>query len=228
MSKKVYVRNMFDAISGKYDLLNHLLSGGIDIYWRRKALKKTAISSSSKILDIACGTGDFSITARKIYNSQIFGADLSGSMLKLFQKKFPHVSGKLVQTEAEILPYKNDSFNNIIVAFGVRNFYDIPLAFLDFQRILKSNGRLTILEFSLPKNFIIARLYSFYFNRLLPFIGKIISKDHNAYTYLPESVKEFEEKINIPDILSSSGFKNIKLYKLTFGIVQLIIADKTN
>lgn len=226
MSKKTEVKRIFDAISKKYDFLNHFLSVGIDFYWRKKALKLTQINDTTKLLDVACGTGDFSLAAKKMGVKEITGADLSKNMLSVFAKKDIEINGKLVQTEAEILPFKKESFTNITVAFGVRNFYDIPKAFSSFYDILKTEGKVTILEFSIPKNFLIKAIYMFYFTKLLPFLGKMVSKDKSAYTYLPESVKEFEEKINLPDLLLEAGFKETKLYKLTYGIVQVVIAEK--
>lgn len=226
MSKKTEVKRIFDAISKKYDFLNHFLSVGIDFYWRRKALKITDVNNKTKLLDVACGTGDFSLTAKKFGVENITGADLSKNMLSVFSEKDKDIQGNLVQSEAEILPFKPESFTNITIAFGVRNFYDIPLAFESFHKVLQNQGKVTILEFSLPKNFFIKKLYMFYFTKLLPLIGKLVSKDKSAYTYLPESVKEFEQKINLPDLLLEAGFKKTKLHKLTFGIVQVVIAEK--
>ena len=226
MSKKTEVKRIFDAISKRYDFLNHFLSAGIDFYWRKKALKLSEITSETILLDVACGTGDFSLAAKKKGVKQIVGADLSKNMLSVFAKKDQTQQGKLVQTEAEILPFKKNIFTNITIAFGVRNFHNIPLAFSSFYEVLKENGKVTILEFSLPKNFLIKKVYMFYFTKLLPWLGKIVSKDKSAYTYLPESVKEFEEKINLPDLLLEAGFKDTKLKKLTFGIVQIVIANK--
>jgi demethylmenaquinone methyltransferase/2-methoxy-6-polyprenyl-1,4-benzoquinol methylase len=186
MNKKTQVKRIFDSISKRYDLLNHLLSAGIDFYWRKKSLKLTKISSDSNLLDVACGTGDFAIAAKKFGVEKIIGADLSINMLKEFNKK------------------KNWSIGT--TAFGVRNFYDIPEGFRSFNRILRKKGKVTILEFRLPKNFIVRGLYNFYFNKVLPLIGKIISKDQEAYTYLPESVNAFDENVNIAKLLSETGF----------------------
>lgn len=224
--KKTKVKRIFDAISQRYDFLNHFLSAGIDFYWRKKSLQLTQIDESAILLDVACGTGDFAISAGKLGVSQIYGADLSINMMKYFNEKREWSKGKLVQSVAEFLPFKNNSFTNITVAFGVRNFYDILEGFKSFFRVLKLNGKVTILEFKLPENKIIKNLYSFYFNKILPKIGKIISKDKEAYTYLPESVNEFDEKIDIPALLSRAGFVNIKTYSLTFGIVQVVVAEK--
>ena len=176
MTKKEKVKNMFDNIALKYDFLNHFLSAGIDIYWRKKALKLSNISPERRLLDIACGTGDFSITAKKMGVNKIFGADLSSNMLNLFARKAEWMAGKLIQSTAEELPFKPASFDNIIVAFGVRNFYDIKKSFRSFYEILSGQGELTVLEFRLPRSKLIRAVYLFYFHRLLPFIGRIISK----------------------------------------------------
>ncbi len=226
MSKKTQVKRIFDSISHRYDMLNHLLSAGIDFYWRKKALKLTKISADAHLLDVACGTGDFAIAATKLGVTKIIGADLSINMLKLFNRKSELIKGKTVQTVAELMPFKNDQFTNITVAFGVRNFFDILEGFKSFHRVLKKDGKATILEFRLPKNKFIRSFYMFYFNRILPFIGRIISKDQEAYTYLPESVNAFDENVNIPQLLETAGFKRIEHYSLTFGIVQVVIAEK--
>ncbi len=226
MNKKTQVKRIFDSISTRYDLLNHLLSAGIDFYWRKKSLKLTKINNKATLLDVACGTGDFAIAAKKFGVQKIIGADLSFNMLKEFNKKRNWSVGATIQAVAENIPFADNSFSNITVAFGVRNFYDIAEGFRSFNRILKPSGKVTILEFRLPKNFIIKGIYNFYFNRVLPLIGKIISKDQEAYTYLPESVNSFDENVNIPKLLSETGFRNIEVYALTFGIVQVIIAEK--
>ncbi|MCX7875768.1 MAG: bifunctional demethylmenaquinone methyltransferase/2-methoxy-6-polyprenyl-1,4-benzoquinol methylase UbiE [Melioribacteraceae bacterium] len=225
-NKKIRVKRIFDSISHKYDLLNHLLSAGVDFYWRKKAIKFSDMNHNSILLDIACGTGDFAITAKKFGVKNIFGADLSYNMLSLFAKKAYWIKGKSTECVAEYLPFKSNSFTNITVAFGVRNFFDIPTAFNEFKRVLKQNGKATVLEFRLPENFIVKKLYLFYFKNILPFIGKIISKDPEAYTYLPESVEEFDSKIDLKKIFYECGFSEVKKYSLTFGLVQVIIATK--
>lgn len=224
--KKDQVRRIFDSISYRYDFLNHFLSLGVDFYWRKKAIELTRMDDNSRLLDIACGTGDFSIAASKSSIKNIFGADLSLNMLKLFKKKAIWISGKSIQCVAEFLPFRNNSFTNITVAFGVRNFYDIPKSFRQFNRVLTVNGKATILEFRLPSNKIIRNLYLIYFNKILPFIGKIISKDRHAYTYLPESVNEFDKKVNLVELLEQSGFAKVESHSLTFGLVQIVIAHK--
>ncbi|MFA7228245.1 MAG: ubiquinone/menaquinone biosynthesis methyltransferase [Melioribacteraceae bacterium] len=225
-NKKSQVRRIFDSISYRYDFLNHFLSAGIDYYWRRKAIKLTGFTPESKLLDIACGTGDFAITARKSGVKTIFGADLSYNMLSLFNRKAEWIRGKTVESVAEFLPFKQGSFTNITVAFGVRNFYDIPLAFRSFHRILTSGGKVTVLEFRLPSNTLVRTFYLFYFNKVLPFVGRIISRDREAYTYLPESVDEFDRKIDLVSLFKECGFANTERHSLTLGLTQVVIAKK--
>jgi len=193
--KKSNVKRIFDSIAFRYDLLNHLLSFGLDFYWRKKALKLTSMTVKSVLLDVACGTGDFAIAAKKMGVENIFGADFSKNMLQLFSKKSDWITGKTVQMVAESMPLKNESVTNITVAFGVRNFYDISEGFKSFLSILTPGGKATILEFRLPSNKILKALYKFYFTRILPKVGGIISGDKEAYEYLPSSVEEFDEKI---------------------------------
>ncbi len=225
-NKKTQVRRIFDSISHRYDFLNHFLSAGVDLYWRKKAIKLSGMSSESKLLDIACGTGDFAITAKKFGVEKIFGADLSFNMLLLFNKKVDWINGKVVETVAEHLPFKNESFTNITVAFGVRNFYDISQSFKTFHHVLSANGKVTVLEFRLPSNLLVRNFYLFYFNKVLPFIGRLISKDKEAYTYLPESVGEFDKKVNLVKLFNECGFSRVKKYSLTFGLVQIVVAEK--
>ncbi len=224
--KKLQVKKMFDNIAGRYDFLNHFLSFGLDFYWRKKALKLTELNIDSILLDIACGTGDVSIQAKKIGVTKIYGADFSLNMLKLFEKKSDWINGNLVQMVAEKIPIKDESVTNISVAFGVRNFYDIQEGFNSFYRILKPNGKATIIEFRMPSNKILKTIYKFYFKKILPFLGGIISGNKTAYTYLPDSVEEFDEKVDLQKLLNISGFKEIKKYNLTFGTVQVVIAVK--
>jgi demethylmenaquinone methyltransferase / 2-methoxy-6-polyprenyl-1,4-benzoquinol methylase len=224
--KKNKVKTIFDTIAFRYDLLNHLLSFGVDIYWRKKAIKLTGMNSESILLDVACGTGDVAITAYDHGVKRIFGADFSHNMLKLFEKKSKWVKGRCVQMVAEELPLKDNSVTNITVAFGVRNFYDIQKGFDSFYRVLCSNGKVTIIEFRIPSNFAFKKLYKFYFKRILPAVGGVISGSREAYRYLPDSVEEFDEKVDMLSLLRNSGFRKIEHHSLTLGIVQVIIAQK--
>jgi demethylmenaquinone methyltransferase / 2-methoxy-6-polyprenyl-1,4-benzoquinol methylase len=226
VEKKQKVKNIFDSIAFRYDLLNHLLSFGVDKYWRRKALKLSNVGSESFLLDVACGTGDVAIEAYKQGVRKINGADFSHNMLRLFKKKSEWIDGKVIQTTAEQMPFKDNSFTNITVAFGVRNFYDIKEGFKSFHRILKQSGKATVIEFRMPENKIFKALYKLYFKKILPLIGGLVSKNKSAYEYLPTSVEEFDEKIILVQLLKEAGFRSVKKYKLTFGIVQVVIAEK--
>ncbi|KUO59219.1 ubiquinone biosynthesis methyltransferase UbiE [bacterium BRH_c32] len=226
INKKKQVQRIFDSISTRYDFLNHFLSVGIDIYWRRKALRLTKIGKEAKLLDLACGTGDFALEAKKFGVNEITGADLSFNMLKVFNQKSEWSNGRIVQTIAEQLPFKNNSFTNITVAFGVRNFFDIQSALIEFNRVLSNNGKATVLEFRLPEKGIIKSLYLFYFNKVLPAVGRLISKDNEAYTYLPESVNDFDKNIDLIALSKKAGFAKVEKHSLTFGICQVTIANK--
>ena len=224
--KKTKVKRIFDSIAVRYDLLNHLLSFGFDYYWRKKALNLTGLNSESILLDVACGTGDVAITARKMGIENIFGADYSHNMLTLFNKKSSWIKGRNIQMVAENFPLKDECITNITVAFGVRNFYDIQKAFNSFYKVLKNGGKVTIIEFRMPANVIFKFLYKFYFKKILPLIGGLISGEKEAYKYLPASVEEFDEKIKLPELLGNSGFEKIEVHNLTFGITQVVIATK--
>lgn len=224
--KKKQVKRIFDSIAFRYDFLNHFLSFGIDHYWRKKALRLTGINSDSVLLDIACGTGDVAIRAHKMGAAKIYGADFSHNMLKLFNKKSNWIVGRNVQMVAEYIPFKNETVTNITIAFGVRNFYNIQMGFDSFYRVLTKNGKATVIEFQMPENRFFKALYKFYFKKILPKIGGFISGDKEAYTYLPESVEEFDEKVDLITLLENSGFSRIEKHTLTFGIVQVIIAQK--
>ena len=224
--KKTKVKRIFDSIAVRYDLLNHLLSFGFDYYWRKKALNLTGLNSESILLDVACGTGDVAITARKMGIENIFGADFSHNMLTLFNKKSSWIKGRNIQMVAENFPLKDECITNITVAFGVRNFYDIQKAFNSFYKVLKNGGKVTIIEFRMPANVIFKFLYKFYFKKILPLIGGLISGEKEAYKYLPASVEEFDEKIKLPELLGNSGFEKIEVHNLTFGITQVVIATK--
>jgi demethylmenaquinone methyltransferase/2-methoxy-6-polyprenyl-1,4-benzoquinol methylase len=224
--KKSQVKNMFDSIAKRYDFLNHFLSAGVDYYWRKAALNMTHFPDNAVLLDVACGTGDFANASYKRGVTDVFGADLSLPMLSLFDKKVDWIQGKLVQMVAEQIPFKSSIFTNITVAFGVRNFYNLPEAFQSFYRILQPSGMVTILEFCMPKNPLIRGLYRFYFKNILPLVGRIISGDSAAYAYLPDSVEEFDTKVDLVQLLITAGFREVRRKELTFGLVQVVIAQR--
>ncbi|MEJ2196681.1 MAG: class I SAM-dependent methyltransferase [Ignavibacteriaceae bacterium] len=220
LEKKTVVKRIFDSIAFRYDLLNHLLSFGLDFYWRKKALNR---KTSSGVFYFADTTGFSEIVPDSLVD---FLSPPSDSRALLFSKKSEWISGRTIQMVAENIPIKNESVSNIIVAFGVRNFYDIEKGFNSFYRILKHSGQVTILEFRMPENIFLKRIYKFYFKKILPFIGGLISGDKEAYKYLPSSVEEFDLKIDLPEMLKMAGFRKIISKSLTFGIVQVIISTK--
>lgn len=229
-SKKEQVATMFDNISGKYDFLNHFLSLGIDIIWRKKAIKLLKQDHPKKILDIATGTGDFAIESLALNPEQVVGVDISEGMLnvgraKMKKKKLDHIIDMQLG-DSEGLSFEDNNFDAVIVSFGVRNFENLEKGLADMYRVLKPGGKTVILEFSKPKSFPFKQLYNFYFKWILPKIGKTISKDQAAYTYLPESVREFPDGQNFLEILDKIGFKNTQCKPLTLGISSIYIGTK--
>lgn len=230
VDKKQMVTEMFDNISKRYDLLNHLLSLNIDKIWRKKAIQSLKPIAPKNILDVATGTGDLAIAAMKLQPDKIIGVDISRGMLekgkiKMLQKGLDKKID-LFYGDSEKLPFENNSFDAVTCAYGVRNFANLEKGLSEMARVLKPGGRLAILEFSKPTNFIVKQSFQLYFKFLLPTIGKFISKDKKAYTYLPESVAIFPEGNNFVDILSQCGFSKSKAQPLSFGITTLYTAEK--
>tara|TARA_B110000483_G_scaffold162349_1_gene192389 strand:- start:311 stop:1030 length:720 start_codon:yes stop_codon:yes gene_type:complete len=228
-TKKKQVTKMFDNISGSYDFLNHSLSLGMDNIWRKIAIKQL-INEPATILDIATGTGDFAISATKYTNAKITGIDISQGMLNVGLEKITKQGLtdriQLQLADSEKLPFQDNSYDAITAGFGVRNFEDLNKGLSEMYRTLKSGGILAILEPSEPSSFPIKQLYKLYFHYILPFIGGIISKDKNAYTYLPDSVSAFPSGNDFLTKIDKVGFKKCKHIPLTFGIVSLYIAIK--
>lgn len=228
--KKEQVATMFNNISKKYDFLNHFLSLGIDILWRKKAIKLLKHEQPKVMLDIATGTGDFAIEALKLNPEKVIGVDISSGMLnvgneKIKEKKVDHII-KLQLGDSENLQFSDNFFDAYTVGFGVRNFENLERGLAEMLRVLKPNGTAVILEFSKPKKFPIKQLYNFYFSSILPTIGKIVSKDNAAYTYLPESVNAFPDGKDFIDVLNKLGYKNAKAIPLMFGIASIYTAKK--
>lgn len=228
--KKQQVEQMFDNIAPKYDFLNHFLSFGIDKLWRKKAIKLLSNYNHQSILDVASGTGDFAIEASKLNPHSIIGFDLSEQMLNVGKEKVKRLGlEKLIEFrkgDSESMPFDNNCFDAIIVAFGVRNFENLEDGLREFFRVLKPDGVVVILEFSKPKYFPMKQLYWFYSFCLLPLIGKLVSKDRAAYSYLPESVMAFPDDQKFLNILLETGFKSTMQKRLSFGISTIYIAQK--
>ncbi len=229
-SKKEQVANMFNSISPQYDFLNHLLSGGIDIIWRKKAIKLLQNKGIKTMLDIATGTGDFAIEALKINPEKIVGVDISEGMLSFGQEKIKKMglekTIQLQKGDSEKLPFSDNSFDAVIVSFGVRNFENLQKGLTDMFRVTKPGGYCLILEFSNPRKFPMKQLYTFYSKYCLPFLGKMISKDPSAYTYLPESVKAFPDGPEFIQIFKSVGYSETNWIPMTGGICSIYIGQK--
>jgi len=230
-TKKEQVADMFNNISKTYDFLNHFLSLGIDVIWRKKAIGELKELQPKLILDVATGTGDFAFEALSILKpDKIIGVDISQGMLDIAQQKITkrnlggHFEVKL--GDSEKLPFEANIFDAVTVAYGVRNFEDLEKGLADMQRVLKTGGKAVILEFSKPKVFPVKQLYKFYFNYITPGIGKLFSKDARAYTYLPESVAAFPHGKDFTTLMDKAGFKNTKCRPLAFGICSIYTGIK--
>lgn len=230
LGKKDQVAEMFDRISGKYDFLNHFLSLGIDKGWRKKAIQTLKDIHPKKILDIATGTGDLAIAALSLNPEKVIGVDISEGMLAMGKKKIEeqNLSDKISLSygDSEKLPFVAGDFDAITCAYGVRNFENLKPGLKEMHRVLRTGGKIAILEFSKPKKFPVKQFYAFYFRYILPSLGKMVSKDARAYTYLPESVAAFPEGAAFCGILEECGFSNAQQRPLTFGITTLYTAVK--
>lgn len=220
--KNQYVRRMFNNISGHYDFLNHFLSAGIDRLWRKKAIRLSGLSAGHSFLDVACGTGDLSVEAAKRNPGRIVGIDFAENMLRGFDMKKQRLGldGKvgIIQASAEKLPFPDGTFDVTAVAFGARNFGDLTEGLSEMRRVLKTGGRIVVLEFSKPKVFPVRQMYFFYFKRILPLLGRIVSGDRGAYMYLPDSVAAFPDGKDFMDVMRSVSFREVSSSPLTFGI----------
>ncbi len=230
-AKKVQVEQMFDKIAPKYDLLNRVLSLGIDQYWRKRALGYFTYNPPRIMLDVATGTADVAIMAAKILNpEQIIGIDIANQMLDIGRVKIKkgHLD-KVITLETgdcERLRFEDASFDAVTVAFGVRNFENLEKGLSEIFRVLRPGSRLVVLEFSKPRIFPIKQIYNSYFKYVLPTIGRLTSRDVRAYTYLFESVQAFPEGNDFTDILSNVGFQNTTVERLTLGICSIYSATK--
>ena len=229
-SKKEQVAKMFDAIAGRYDFLNHFLSLGIDIVWRKIAVREIAKVNPKMILDIATGTGDLAIETSRLNPSQVIGVDISNNMLDVGREKMKKKSlDKLIDMQygdSENLSFKDNTFDAVTAGFGVRNFENLDKGLSEMCRVMKVGGKLAILEPAEPKIFPFKQLYGLYFKVILPLLGKLFSKDNSAYNYLPESVAAFPSRDAFIQELEKAGFKEPKYRPLTFGIAALYTATK--
>lgn len=223
-----YVGSLFDRIAPRYDLLNHLLSAGIDRRWRRRAVEHLGAVHPATILDLATGTGDLAIEAMRLGPSRIVGIDIAPQMLERAREKLTArgltLPVSLALGAAEALPFPDDCFDGVMVAFGVRNFEDLDGGLSEIFRVLRPGGRLVVLEFSHPRRF--RAPYFFYFTRILPLIGRLVSRHTEAYTYLPDTVLRFPEGEAFLEVLASRGFVQRRQERLTAGVATVYAASK--
>ena len=229
-SKKEEVATMFNNISKRYDFLNHFLSLGIDKIWRKKAIRLLREVQPKSILDIATGTGDFAIAALKLKPEEVIGVDISQGMLDVGIEKMKRkgvddiISMQL--GDSEKVPFDDNRFDALTVGFGVRNYENLEKGLSDMLRVLRPNGRAIILEFSKPRKFPVKQTFGFYSKRVIPFLGKTISKDKRAYEYLPESVEAFPEGQDFLDIMTKVGYKNVDSQLVSGGIATIYWGTK--
>jgi demethylmenaquinone methyltransferase / 2-methoxy-6-polyprenyl-1,4-benzoquinol methylase len=230
LSKKEQVAQMFDTISGNYDNLNRVISFGIDVKWRKKVLKMVAQSNPKTILDIATGTGDLAILMSQTKADKIIGLDISAGMLEVGVQKIAakNLSNtiQMVLGDSEKIPFEDNYFDAITVAFGVRNFENLEKGLTEILRVLKPNGTFVILETSVPEKMPYKQGYQFYSNNILPLIGKLFSKDDVAYGYLSESAAAFPYGEKLNNILREIGFIDVVALPQTFGVATIYLASK--
>lgn len=228
--KKEQVAQMFDNIANRYDFLNSLMSLGIHKGWRKKCVKLISEKKPQLVLDVATGTADFAIECAKLNPKKIIGIDISEGMMSAGRVKLKTLKlDSLITLEsgnAETLVYSDNTFDAIVVGFGVRNFQNLEKGLNNLFRILKPGGQLVILEFSYPTNWLVKAVYTFYFSYITPFIGKLFSKDNRAYSYLTESVKAFPNNQNFVNILNKLNYKNTSFKKLSFGVAAIYQGQK--
>ncbi len=235
------VQGMFDAIAPHYDLLNHLLSLNLDKTWRKRAAHMLNLQPGQTVIDLCCGTGDLAllIARQEPELKEVIGIDFSPKMLRLAEKKQQQqtadkndnrhnpININWLQSDAADLPLSDAAAERMTCAFGIRNLQNTDVGLREWYRVLKPNGCLAILEFSMPKNCFFNYLYQLYFRLVLPVVGSMISKDaYNAYSYLPESVLSYKTDKEMTASLTKAGFQKVNIQKLTFGVVSLITAEK--
>lgn len=222
---------MFDSIAPAYDFMNRAMTMGIDRLWRRKAVKMVASKSPREILDVACGTGDMSIAlARHMPLAKVTGLDLSAGMVEIGNRKTAskNLAGRvtLLTGDSLAMPFESNSFDALTVAYGVRNFSDLQAGYREFYRVLRPGGMMCVVELSTPKGRLVRPLYDFYTRHFIPFIGRVVSKDRRAYTYLPESIAAVAQGEEMLDIARREGFVDAAFRSLTLGVCTVYTAFK--
>ena len=229
IASKFSIRDMFNSIASDYDITNRVLSLGIDRYWRRKSLSMIAGKETKTILDVATGTGDFSIMAQSLNPKRIIGIDIAEDMLAIGRRKIETMGYKniiLQKGDAESMPFEANTFDAVIVSFGVRNFSNFDVGLKNIYKVLKKDGVFLMLEFSVVSNPILKPFYKLYCNHIVPMIGRLITKNAYAYTYLPRSIDSFPKKKEFLSLLKNIGFHSIVCKNLTLGVVSSYMAFK--
>lgn len=222
--RKQFIRKLFDSIVPTYDLLNHLLSLGSDVRWRRDLVRKTGAGKDGLVIDLCCGTGDVSKLLSE-HGARTVSLDFSLQMLQRGIEKRALV-GDAVMADASILPFQNDTFDAATIAFGIRNIPDLDRFMQEVHRILKQGGKLTILELIRPERKIVRVLYSFYLRKMLPIIGGIISRKPMAYRYLSGTISTFVCPLTIQEMLEKHGFTSVSHFPKTFGVATVMVCSK--
>lgn len=236
-AKGKQVGEMFDSIAPAYDFMNTAMTGGLHRFWRDRALKMAARRrggvAPARILDVACGTGDVALRLHGLYpEARITGLDLSAGMLRIARKKLEGMdedARKLidfVEGDSLALPYPDDTFDLVTVAYGVRNFERLEDGYREMRRVLKPGGTICVVELSEPPGGMIRQLYRFYSRRIIPMVGKMVSRDPRAYSYLPESIAACPQRADMTAMMRRAGFDDCMYKSLTFGVVTIYLADK--
>jgi len=231
LGKKQQVAGMFNDIAFRYDFLNRFLSAGIDVTWRKKAIKQLEKVQPKTLLDVATGTADVAIMASGMLKpDKITGIDISDGMLEIGRKKIQKLglqhTIELLNGDCETINFKNDSFDAVTVAFGVRNFENLEKGLSEIKRVLKPGGKLVVLEFSKPRSVVVKTMYNLYMKIICPNVGKLFSKNRNAYQYLDESIQKFPEGKNFTGILDDLGYRNTYSKPLSLGICSIYCGEK--
>ena len=232
MPRKENVREMFDHIAPTYDKLNHVLSMNVDKLWRRHALREIVDGSAQRILDVACGTGDSTVSIAKAAGegSTVTGVDISEGMMALVGGKAEKAGVgnriRLQVADGEALPYEDGAFDRVTCAFGIRNFEHKEKGLSEFLRVLSPGGKAVILELSVPQNRVVRWAYDLYFTRLLPRIGGAVSGDKAAYRYLPASVHHFPSPQAFCRMMEEAGFRDVRCRTFTFGLCRMFVGER--
>ncbi len=230
-SKPDEIRDMFDAIAPTYDKLNHLLSFGLDILWRKKAIKLLEEKKNGAFLDIATGSGDLALDALRLQPTLLVASDFAFNMLKVFQQKVERLELKnppqLVSCDAMNLPFQSETFDATMVAFGIRNFADRSQSLKEMHRVLAPGGISLILELTSPQAPFVKQLYTFYSKGILPLLGELISQHNSAYSYLPASISNFPPQNEFASLMKQAGFAEVEIHLLSFGVATIFIGRKS-